>query len=54
MDVLELNDADRKFLGSVGIQVPEDAAWPLSDEKLSYDDALAVIDRAMKQKEAAI
>jgi hypothetical protein len=54
MDVLELNDADRRFLQSVGIQVPEDAAWPLDDEKLTYDEALAVLDRAMKQKEAAI
>jgi hypothetical protein len=50
MDVLELNDADRRFLRSVGIQVPEDAAWPIDDEKLTYDQALAVLGRAMKQK----
>ena len=51
MDVLELNDSDRRFLQSVGIQVPEDAAWPLSDEKLTYDEALAVLGRAMKRKQ---
>jgi hypothetical protein len=54
MTSLELNDSDRRFLESVGIQVPEDAAWPLDEEKLTYDEALAVLDRAMKRKEAAI
>lgn len=52
MDVLELNDADRRFLQSVGIQVPEDAVWPLDDDKLTYGEALAVLVRAMeKQRE---
>ena len=51
MDILELNDADRRFLQSVGIQVPEDAVWPLSDEKLTYNEALAVLDRSMKRKQ---
>ena len=52
MDILELNDSDRSFLQSVGIQVPEDAVWPLDDEKLTYDEALVVLDRAMeKQRE---
>ena len=51
LDVLELNDSDRRFLQSVGIQVPEDAAWPLDDEKLTYDEALAVLERSMKRKQ---
>lgn len=51
MGVLELSDSDRRFLQSVGIQVPEDAAWPLSDEKLTYEEALAVLGRAMKRKQ---
>jgi hypothetical protein len=50
MDILELNDSDRRFLQSVGIQVPEDAAWPLDDKELTYDEALAVLGRAMKRK----
>lgn len=51
LDVLELNDSDRRFLQSVGIQVPDNSAWPLDDEKLTYDEALAVLDRSMKQKQ---
>lgn len=51
MDVLELSDSDRRFLQSVGIQVPEDAARPLDDEKLTYDEALAVLERSMKRKQ---
>lgn len=46
-----LNDVDREFFRQCGIAV-EDAAWPLeeNDEKLTYDEALAVLDRSMKRK----
>ena len=52
MNILELNDGDRRFLQSVGIQVPDDAAWPLDDDKLTYDEALAVLGRAMEKQRA--
>jgi hypothetical protein len=29
---LELNDHDRDFLNELGIEVPEDACWPLDDD----------------------
>ena len=40
MDVLELSDSDRRFLQSVGIQVPEDAAWPISDDEKIFHGVL--------------
>ncbi len=55
-NVLELSDWDRALLRAIAIQVPDDAQWELdggvlSDEKLTYDEALAVLDRAIKQKQ---
>lgn len=48
--ILCLNDVDREFFRQCGIGV-EDAAWPLDDEKLTYDEALVVLDRSMKRKQ---
>jgi hypothetical protein len=37
---LELNDRDRNFLSEVGIEVPEDACWPLDDDSADPEAAL--------------
>jgi hypothetical protein len=42
-ETLDLNDHDRNFLNELGIEVPEDARWPL-DGDLSGDTATGLTD----------
>jgi hypothetical protein len=39
-ETLELNDHDRHFLSELGIEVPEDARWPLDDDSADSEAAL--------------
>ncbi len=41
LDVLALNDFDRRFMAACGVEVPSDAAWPLDgDERDERKDVL--------------
>lgn len=39
-ETLELNDHDRDFLSELGIEVPEDARWPLDGDSADPESAL--------------
>ena len=56
LTILALSDADRTFLTACGVKVPSDAAWPIDEdecnEKLTYDEAIALMGKAMKRQRA--